>query len=547
MTDSMLAQGDVVVLAGETYRGVRQRVHALLLEILNEPIQAGILTTQFSNFYRSRPPGENFQLLLINDNSSLTLAIQIRHDDTQPHPPLTAGHRLIISGSISHDEGGWQTTVRIPLGAARSIDIVRCQQILNQRSAEELSHEVSATSTRLKATRLVLNKVQEELNIAADIQRSMLISERETNRLCSGLDVGALMVPSKEVGGDLYDCIPLGNERYCLCVGDVSGKGVPASLTMSTCLTLVRSYAETLESPSQMMQRINQRLSRNNEQCTFTTLVIGILDAITGDFTYCNAGHNPPLVIPQDGSVQILREVHGPAVGAMEGMSYQQSERQLPAGAVVIMYSDGASEMFAPSRERYGMKRMESFFRATSHEGMPRLVRQFMRDLRDFGADEPQHDDITVLATRLMPRPPEGAKRTTLHLDIPNRLDGLAMLKSDVDAFSERHHLSPRVRRKLQVVLDELVSNVVRHGCCHLPEDTIIALCLMKLGHRLVIQLRDPGQPFNPFEVEEPDLDLPVEERPIGGLGLHLVRQMVSSYRYRRLDNCNQLDLEMPI
>ena len=424
---------------------------------------------------------------------------------------------------------------------------MRCQQILNQRSSEELSHEVSATSTRLKATRLVLNKVQEELNIATDIQRSMLISERETNLLCSGLDVGALMVPSKEVGGDLYDCIPLGNERYCHCVGDVSGKGVPASLTMSNCLKLVRSYAETLESPSQMMQRINQRLSRNNEQCTFTTLVIGILDAITGELTYCNAGHNPPLLIPENGSVQVLREVHGPAVGAMEGMSYQQSERQLPAGAVVIMYSDGASEMFAPNRERYGLKRMESFFRGCSHEGMPRLVRQFMRDLRDFGADDHQHDDNIVLATRLMPRPPEGANRKSLSLEIPNRLDGLTTLKSHVDSFAERNHLNPRLRRKVQVVLDELVSNIVRHGCSHLPEDTTISVHLMRVGHRLVIQLRDPGKPFNPFEVEEPDLDLPVEERPIGGLGLHLVRQMVSSYRYRRLENWNQVDLEMPI
>jgi len=131
----------------------------------------------------------------------------------------------------------------------------------------------------------------------------MLVSERELNQRCLGLDVGALMVPSKEVGGDLYDCIPLGNERYCLCVGDVSGKGVPASLTMSTCLTLVRSYAETLNSPSEMMGRINQRLSHNNESCTFTTLVIGILDGITGELKFCNAGHNPTFILSDSGDI----------------------------------------------------------------------------------------------------------------------------------------------------------------------------------------------------------------------------------------------------
>jgi sigma-B regulation protein RsbU (phosphoserine phosphatase) len=453
---------------------------------------------------------------------------------------------MLYAGTIALEEGGgWVSSVEIPLNSKKPVVVERCQEILNQRSREELSHEVSTTSTRLKATRKALYRVQEELSIAAEIQRSMLLTEREINKLCLGVDVGAMMLPSKEVGGDLYDCIPLGNQRFCLCLGDVSGKGVPASLTMSTCLTLVRSYAETLEAPSKMMERINQRLSHNNEKCTFTTLVIGILDGITGAFQYCNAGHNPTFLIPEVGTVELLRGVHGPPVGAMDGVEYKEEEIQLSPGTVIVMYSDGASEMFAPSRERYGMKRMDEFLRCCPHEGMPRLVREFMYNLKQFGGDEPQHDDITLLATRLLPRPQERPGGNSLRLQVPNRFDGLSTLKAEVDSFSERAHISKSIRRKLQVVLDELVSNIVRYGFKDLSETDPIHLSISRQGHRIIIRLRDSGRPFNPFDVNEPQLDLPLEDRTIGGLGLHLVRSIVASYRYRRLDVWNQVDLEM--
>ena len=123
----------------------------------------------------------------------------------------------------------------------------------------------------------------------------------------------------KEVGGDLYDCIPLWDERYCICVGDVLVQRCSALPTMSICSTLIRSHVETLSSPSEMMERINQRLSHNNESCTFTTLVISILDGITGEFKFCNAGHNPTFIISGTGEIEVIKDVRGPA-GAMSDM-----------------------------------------------------------------------------------------------------------------------------------------------------------------------------------------------------------------------------------
>lgn len=543
MSETVLAQGQIIALGGEAYRGVRQRFHTLLLQLLTDPVKAALLTSEFSNFYRSLPDGQYLNLDVATIETSYQLRISWESRDANHQPEL--GRRLNLVQHERRESGEVNNVILIQLGTQRNIDNKECQNILDQRSSEELSHEVLTTSDRLQATRKVLNRVQEELNIAADIQRSMLVSERELNQRCLGLDVGALMVPSKEVGGDLYDCIPLGNERYCLCVGDVSGKGVPASLTMSTCLTLVRSYAETLNSPSEMMGRINQRLSHNNESCTFTTLVIGILDGITGELKFCNAGHNPTFILSDSGDIEVIKEVHGPAVGAMEDMVYGETTVQLKAQSSVVMYSDGASEMFSPGRERYGFKRMEEFFGNVEAAGMPRLVRQFMRDLRDFAQSEPPHDDITILATRLLPRSASDLK--ALNFSMPNSLDGLALVKQQAETFSQLHHISRPILRKLQVVLDELLSNVVRYGCVHLPEHTQIEVRLLRQGHRLLIQLRDPGQPFDPFEAPEPDLSLDLEDRPIGGLGVHMVRKIVSSYRYRRVDDWNQTDLEMMI
>lgn len=543
MKESILARGQIIALGGEAYRGVRQRFHSLLLQLNIDSIQAALLTSEFSNFYRSLPNGEQLNLNLEKTESCMQIRISWEAKESAYNPNL--GRRLHLVEPEQPESGDNSNAILIQLEAEQAIDTIKCQEILDQRSSEELSHEVSTTSNQLKATSKVLSRVQEELNIAADIQRSMLVGESELNLHCAGLDVGALMVPSKEVGGDLYDCIPLGNERYCICVGDVSGKGVPASLTMSICLTLVRSYAETLSSPSEMMERINQRLSHNNESCTFTTLVISILDGITGEFKFCNAGHNPTFIISGTGEIDVIKEVHGPAVGAMPDMSYEETSVQLKPQSSIVMYSDGASEMFSINRERYGFNRMENFLSTTRPSGMPRLVREFMKDLLAFAEGEPPHDDITILAARLLPRPE--ASQNSSDFQVSNSLESMELVKQQAESFATAHKIKRSVLRKLQVVLDELLSNVIRYGCTHLPESTKIEIQLLRQGHRLLIQLRDPGQPFDPFCAPEPDLSLEAEDRPIGGLGVHMVRKMVSSYRYQYVDNWNQTNLELKI
>ncbi len=536
----IVAQGTSAVLPGEAYRGARSRLLKLLRELGQPEALALQTTSRFSALYRSLPTGSSIGVEVGEAPGHLELHLRLRPTSGGPIDLSPLGPHFTLMETSETVPGEIALCRRLPVKS--QLAITRCRAILNERTAEELALDVSDATVRLRDTRNVLDGVQQELTIAADIQRQMLVSERELNKLTPGLDVAAMMIPSKGVGGDLYDCIPIGDSRYLLCIGDVSGKGVPAALMMSTCLTLLRAYAEILESPAAIMARINQRMSRGNDNCGFTTLLIGILDALNGEFRYCNAGHNPALVLRQNGDVETLKNVHGVAVGILEGGLYGEDSLILAEGETLLAYTDGANETFNHQRERFGLDRMISFFQGTSADSTPRLMRRFIRHLRDFGANEPQHDDITILAVRRLPwnhPKPEGQ----LSISIGNQVTDLTLIRTAVTTWCQEHHVPKPSHRRLQVILDELMGNAIHHGLVGMDREAVLKLDLSRQGQQLRILLQDNGPPFNLLEVPPPALESDLEARPIGGLGLHLVRQLVTSTRYQRREGMNTIEL----
>jgi len=394
--------------------------------------------------------------------------------------------------------------------------------------------------------------LENDLNLAARIQRDLLVTERQIHTLAPHLDLGVVLAALREVAGDLYECIPLVGDRYLLCVGDVSGKGMPAALLMSTCLSLLRAYAEVLDAPAAIMRRLNRRLCHNNPSCAFTTLVIAVLDSRSGELRYCNAGHNPCLIKREDGAVDCLRQVHGPALGVEESISYGESQVYLAPGDVLIAYSDGASEMFSPDSRRYGLERMRAFFQASPPTSSHRQVRLFLRSLRDFAAGEPQHDDITVMIVQrrataepsqpgaLNPPPPHGLQLTLHGADA-----GLRQLRTAVAEYCRCEGIEPRSQRRLKVIVDELVSNLLLHARAEGGQELLIEVELDRTAEGLRLCIRDNGQPFNPLEAPAADVTSDLEQRTIGGLGLHLVRQLASNLSYSREFGSNVLMLEL--
>jgi len=319
-----------------------------------------------------------------------------------------------------------------------------------------------------------------------------------------------------------------------------------AALLMSTCLSLLRTYVELVDRPSEIMQRINRHLCEGNDDCTFTTLLIGVYHTRSGELHYCNAGHNPCLLRRHDGEVELIDQIHGPALGVTTEILYGEGLQRLELGETLLAYTDGANETFNRSRQRYGLQRMRDYLAAAADLEVRPFLDGLLADLDRFADGERHHDDTTLLALRRR-RAPEsgGSHHGVLNLTVRNQLPGVAEALEAVKVFGQQQQLSRGKLRNLLVVIDELLNNIVSHGCLHLGDRAEIGLQLLRSDERLVILLHDNGLAFNPVERRSPDVSSESEDRPIGGLGIHLMRGLTTATRYRYEDGVNWITLEM--
>ena len=188
------------------------------------------------------------------------------------------------------------------------------------------------------------DRMERELNVGRDIQMSMvpLTFPPFPNR--KEISIYGSLEPAREIGGDFFDFFFIDDDRLCFCIGDVSGKGVPAALFMAVTKTLIKSRATDDPSTASVLTHANDELSRDNPNGMFVTLFIGVLDIRSGEFDYTNAGHNPPYLIRTDGPPEAMSDRHGPIVGAMKGMVYRKGTDVMLPGDILYMYTDGVTE-----------------------------------------------------------------------------------------------------------------------------------------------------------------------------------------------------------
>ena len=382
-------------------------------------------------------------------------------------------------------------------------------------------------------------RMQEELDAAREIQMAMLTQDfPENDTVC----VRAELQPAREVGGDLYDVFELDPNRLCFCVGDVSGKGVGAALFMAMTKTLIKSRAMNDPSPASIVTHVNEVLERDNDACMFVTLWLGILDLQTGDVTYTNGGHNRPYICTRDGRVETVTAGHGPVVAAVEGMVYQESRLQLAPGDQLLLYTDGVTEARDPGDVLYTEDRLERLLRDAPAATADERLRTTMDDVWKYQADAEQSDDVTVLALQFL-GVPAGAEAHTLELRLAAKLEEIERCNEEFGAFSEAHGLPQAVRRSVKLVFDDLLNNIVSYGYDDDGAGHEILVRIDLSPRELTIQIEDDGRPFNPFSSTSPDTSLGIEERDIGGLGIHLVRELMDSQAYTRRTDRNVVTL----
>lgn len=264
-------------------------------------------------------------------------------------------------------------------------------------SFEHMQHSLTSYVNELTEVTTREAAIGRELDIARNIQMSMLPTQEPLGR--KEIDIFGTLTPAKAVGGDLYDYFVRDNQLY-FCIGDVSGKGVPAAMVMAVTSALFRSLSDGESSPSQVVNGLNANLSTRNESLMFVTLFFGILDLSSGQLRYCNAGHDAPLLIGPDGSVEMLEVESNLAVGVMPGWDFVEQEATLKPGSLLFLYTDGLTEAENPVHDLFGMDRILEEARKGSQQQPANFVASMEKAVHTFVDGAEPSDDLTMLGIR---------------------------------------------------------------------------------------------------------------------------------------------------
>ena len=390
----------------------------------------------------------------------------------------------------------------------------------------------------LKDTTASKAQIENELEIASNIQMSMLPKIFPPYPDRNEIDIFGQLTPAKEVGGDLYDFY-IRDEKLFFCIGDVSGKGVPASLVMAVTRTLFRTVSAHESQPDRIISTINRALADDNESNMFVTLFVGVLDLPTGRMRYCNGGHDAPLLVGDSGIGLLPCESNIP-VGIMNDWKFVSQETMIDPLTTIFLYTDGLTEAENTRHEQFQEERIKEVARQS--ERTPKVIIEKMSDaVHRFVGNADQSDDLTMLAiqyTRLQNQNIRLQRTITL----PNDIQQVPQLASFVNEVCESLELDTSTTMNLNLAIEEAVVNVMSYAYAAGTRGNVDIEAQADDSY-LKFTISDWGIPFDPTAKKEVDTTLSAEDRPIGGLGIHLIRQMMDSINYERIDGKNVLTL----
>jgi sigma-B regulation protein RsbU (phosphoserine phosphatase) len=339
------------------------------------------------------------------------------------------------------------------------------------------------------------------------------------------VDLFAVLEPAKEVGGDLYDFL-LQDGQLFFAVGDVSGKGIPASLCMAVTRSIFRSAVQHLSDPVAIVTSINDSLSQDNDANMFVTLFVGVIDLATHHFRYCNAGHTPPVLFGETGPA-FLKLKPNLAVGIRQGFVYKGAEMDLPQRETLFLYTDGLTEAMNNESDLYGNPRVIESLQRFTDATVKDMVQGMAGTVLDFAEGAEQSDDLTLLAIRLLPH----------WTVVESRRENIEPLLAQMEAVLEKWEVPLKAARQIEVAFEELFVNVVHYAYPEAPGN--IWVSFGESGGFIIFEIQDEGIPFDPTARPDPDISLPANERPIGGLGIFMVKKSMDEFSYSRQDGKN--------
>ena len=382
--------------------------------------------------------------------------------------------------------------------------------------------------------------MDKELNIAHDIQMGMVPDKFPAFPERKDIDIFAMMVPAKNIGGDFYDYF-IRNEKLFFCIGDVSGKGIPASLLMATSRTMFRTLSAKESNPQSIVSSMNEGVLDQSGRRMFVTLFVGVLDLPTGALRYCNAGHNPPVVLGRSKGKGIAIEANAnmPA-GVKAHYPYGIQSDTLSPGETLFVYTDGVTEAQDRDGKFFGMDKMMGVLDQMVDDTPKRVIEKMYKAVKDFEKGASPFDDLTMLAIKYTPVKEEVLISKSITL--VNQKAEIERLGAFVDEFSREAQIDKEESLRINLALEEIVTNAILYSYPE-GEKGQIEIGARKQPDKLVFTIIDSGKAFDPTANGNVDLQEHNRELKQGGLGIFLVNRMMDSVNYEYRNGKNILTL----
>ena len=266
------------------------------------------------------------------------------------------------------------------------------------RDLTEKNRQLQQAFDELKAAQELLiekERLERELKVAADIQMSIL---PDVLPLVEGYDFGGRILPARQVGGDFYDVFVLDHHLIGVLIGDVADKGVPSAIFMARAHALIIAEADSVISPGDVLRRVNRHITRLEKSTQFVTALYGVLNIKTGQFDYARAGHEPPLILTQDGNVHRLPHKPGMALGLWEDIALDEYSIHLPRDSMLMMFTDGMTDCRNPKGVPFGLERIKTTLAGLAVATAQSACDQLFDSLMYYQSGAKQDDDVTLVA-----------------------------------------------------------------------------------------------------------------------------------------------------
>ena len=403
----------------------------------------------------------------------------------------------------------------------------------------QLASAFDKMTSDIKSITKEREKINSELSIAKSIQSSSLPNIFPPYPDKKEFDIYASMEPAKGVGGDFYDFYFIDEKNnFMFLIADVSGKGIPAALFMMTIKTLINNMSQVGYEPKELIKIINQKICENNKEDFFVTMFSGIVNIKTGKTYFVNCGHNKPLIKHKNGKYEYLDIDNNLPLGIFSDTEFEVYETKLQKGDIIFTYTDGITEAANNLNELYGEKRLEDSLNSIKeNDDITEIIKRIKENLSIYTAEAPQSDDITMLCFKY-----KGVSNNEkrVYNDLAKKENYKVFISWLQDILTE-WNINKELCNQIDMCSEEIFANICFYA--YPSTEGKIYISIEKNENEIVMEFEDSGIQYNPLEKPDPDITLPPQDRPLGGLGIFMVKNIAKNVKYERIEDKNKLIL----